>query len=114
MGLQVTAIDPAQRSQASVQCLHARPRFLIGFVERQPHADPASRAGLLRVRGERPGKGRAAKKREELPPGHSITSSASRRNDSGTLNPIALAALRLMTSSYLVGACTESSAGFSP
>jgi hypothetical protein len=33
---------------------------------------------------------------------------------SGTLRPITLAALRLMTKSYLVGFCTGRSAGFSP
>ena len=32
----------------------------------------------------------------------------------GTVSPIALAVLRLITSSYLVGACTGRSAGFSP
>jgi hypothetical protein len=32
----------------------------------------------------------------------------------GTLRPSALEVLRLMTSSYLVGACTGSSAAFSP
>ena len=32
----------------------------------------------------------------------------------GTLRPSALAVLRLITSSYLVGACTGRSAGFSP
>ena len=32
----------------------------------------------------------------------------------GTTRPSALAVLRLITSSYLVGACTGRSAGFSP
>ena len=45
---------------------------------------------------------------------YSITSSARARSDGGTLRPSALAVLRLMTSSYLVGACTGRSAGFSP
>src|SRR6476619_188766 len=45
---------------------------------------------------------------------HSITSSARASNDGGTLRPSALAVLRLMTSSYLVGACTGRSAGLSP
>src|SRR6516165_2917607 len=45
---------------------------------------------------------------------HSITSSARLSNDCGTVRPSALAVLRLMTSSYLVGACTGRSLGFSP
>ena len=50
---------------------------------------------------------------DELAP-HSITSSAMASSDGGTSRPSALAVLRLMTSSYLVGACTGRSAGFSP
>jgi len=46
--------------------------------------------------------------------GYSITSSARRRKDSGTFSPIALAVVRLMTSSNLVGRKNGRSAGFSP
>ena len=45
---------------------------------------------------------------------HSITSSARASSDGGTERPSALAVLRLITSSYLVGACTGRSPGFSP
>src|SRR5215813_11835474 len=45
---------------------------------------------------------------------HSITSSARASTDDGISRPSALAVLRLITSSYLVGACTGRSAGFSP
>ena len=45
---------------------------------------------------------------------YSITSSARASSDGGTVRPSALAVLRLMTNSYLVGACTGRSAGFSP
>jgi hypothetical protein len=45
---------------------------------------------------------------------HSITSSARTSSVGGTSRPRALAVLRLITSSYLVGACTGRSAGFSP
>src|SRR5262249_41339292 len=45
---------------------------------------------------------------------HSITSSTRASSVSGTVRPIAFAVLRLITSSYFVGACTERSAGFSP
>src|SRR4051812_48659875 len=39
-------------------------------------------------------------------PDYSITSSARASNVGGTVRPSALAVLRLITSSYLVGACT--------
>src|SRR5207253_641446 len=70
-------------------------------------------AGLLRARCERPRRS-AANQRDELATVHSITSSAATSNLSGTGRPSALAALRLITNSYLVGACTGRSPGFSP
>jgi hypothetical protein len=54
---------------------------------------------------------RAAEKCDELEPDHSITSSARASIIGGTSRPSALAVLRLITSSYLVGACTGRSAG---
>jgi hypothetical protein len=45
---------------------------------------------------------------------YSITSSAVASNVAGTVRPSALAVLRLMTRSYLVGAWTGSSFGFAP
>src|SRR5262249_20381693 len=45
---------------------------------------------------------------------YSITSLAGASTDGGRVRPSALAALRLIASSYLVGACTGRSAGFSP
>ena len=45
---------------------------------------------------------------------HSMTSSARASSDGGTSRLRALAVLRLMTNSNLVGTCTGSSAGFSP
>jgi hypothetical protein len=69
----------------------------------------------LRPRRHRPCRRRAAKERDELAsPDHSITSSARARTVDGISIPSALAVLRLITSSYLVGACTGKSAGFSP
>ena len=56
----------------------------------------------------------AAEQREKRTAFHSITSSARARSVGGTSSPSALAALRLITSSYLVGAWTGRSAGFSP
>jgi len=66
-----------------------------------------------RARRERPW-GSPAEKSDEIATGHSITSSARASKLSGTVRPSAFAVLRLMTSSYLVGACTGRSAGFSP
>jgi len=45
---------------------------------------------------------------------YSITSSAATSSDGGIVRPIALAALRLITNSYLVALCTGRSAGLSP
>lgn len=45
---------------------------------------------------------------------YSIKSSAVASNFSGIVRPSAFAVLRLMTNSYLVGACTGRSGGFSP
>src|SRR5262249_31301596 len=72
-------------------------------------------AALLRARRERPRHRRAAEQRDELAaPHHSITSSAVIFMISGTVRPSALAVLRLITSSNLVGCTTGRSAGFAP
>src|SRR5262249_7620990 len=76
-------------------------------------ADARDFRALLRARRERP-RSRTAEQRDEIAAPHSITSSARASNVGGTVRPSALAVLRLMTSSYLVGACTGRSAGFSP
>src|SRR5215831_2848548 len=55
----------------------------------------------------------AAEQRDEIAAPHSITSSARASRLSGTASPRAFAVLRLITSSYFVGACTGRSAGFS-
>jgi hypothetical protein len=57
---------------------------------------------------------RGADERDERAALHSITSSARASTVAGMLRPSAFAVLRLITSSYLVGACTGRSAGFSP
>jgi hypothetical protein len=57
---------------------------------------------------------RAPEPRDERPALHWITSSAVANSVSGIVRPSALAVLRLMTSSNLVGCWTGRSAGFSP
>src|SRR5262249_20061739 len=69
---------------------------------------------LLRSRRKRPHRASPAEKRDELAPSHSITSSASCWRCTGTSRPKALAAVRLIVSSNVVGRCTGRSAGFSP
>src|SRR5215470_12541142 len=87
-------------------CRVCPPKVLLHFPFKfTPHI-------ALRPRRERPRR-RAAEQRDELAPLHSITSSARASSVSGTVRPSALAVFMLITSSYLVGACTGMSAGFS-
>ena len=81
--------------------------------------DPKHRASLLchealNCEVLRPLRRQHFQPRKRCSRSHSITSSARASSDCGTSSPSALAVLRLMTSSYLVGACTGRSAGFSP
>ena len=69
---------------------------------------------LLRARCERPGRGSATNKRDELAPPHSITSSARAIRFGGKVRPIAPAVLRLTDKVNLSGACTGSSPGRTP
>src|SRR5262249_15185527 len=111
----VVADGPARLLHALNECDQAGLSFRVVGASVHQHADaPHSLARLLCTRRERPRRRRAASERNELAPPHSITSSARASSVSGTVRPSALAVLRLMTSSYLVGACTGRSAGFSP
>src|SRR5262249_61553682 len=85
-----------------------------GGGERRQQADERLTCRLLRARHERPRDCSAAEQRYELAPPHSITSSARASTVGGISRPSALAVLRLITNSYLVGACTGRSPGFSP
>src|SRR5260221_5417257 len=70
---------------------------------RMQQSDFATFRRLLRARRERPRSRRAAEERDELAPLHSITSSAPASTACGNSTPSALAVLRLITSSNLVG-----------
>jgi hypothetical protein len=75
----------------------------------------AHRLARLRARHERPRTSRTTDKRDELgAAAHSMTSSARIKIEAGTVNPSALAVLRLMNISNLVGCTTGKSAGFAP
>src|SRR5712691_11636239 len=90
--------------------------FILVIVTSQPGGEVCDHRHrrLLRMRCERPSHRRAGEQRDELAPLHSITSSARASSVGGTSSPSTLAVLRLITSSYLVAACTGRSAGFSP
>src|SRR5262249_25861116 len=79
------------------------------------HTDKADAQHLVLLRPcrDRPSR-RAADQRHEIASCHSITSSARASTVGGISRPSAFAVLRLITSSYLVGAWTGRSAGFSP
>jgi hypothetical protein len=109
-------LDPAEFAQS----VHkgTDPLGLTGTRARAKETDGRHLERLLRPHRERRkhrrGR-RAAEQRDEVAPcAHSITSSARVSTVAGTSRPSALAVLRLITSSYLVGACTGRSAGFSP
>src|SRR5215470_13211014 len=115
----ILAFDKSGRFQAQAEC--AQP--VCVQVGRVAAHKPNSRqlARLLRARRERPRnvrRRRTTEQRYELAAFHlrvhSITSSARASTVAGTSRPSALAVFRLITSSYLVGACTGRSAGFSP
>ena len=103
-------LDPAEFAQP----LHKSGDPLARGGRRLPAQKPDGRQlpRLLRARRERPRRRRAAEQRDELAPLHSITSSAGASSVAGTLRPSALAVLRLITSSNLVGCTTGRSAGF--
>src|SRR5262249_15554177 len=90
------------------------PQALDRWVgKRRDHADRHRPPRRCRMSDARP-RGGAAEQRDELASLHSITSSARASRLSDTVRPSAFAVLRLIASSYLVGACTGRSAGFSP
>ena len=101
---QVTADGPARLLQALQERPDTRLIFRIICGCGQEYADAPHPLGLLRARRERPRRRRAAEQRDELAAAHSITSSARASSEEGTSRPSALAVLRLMTSSYFVGA----------
>src|SRR6185437_6718032 len=91
--------------------------FLLRARRMPEHADSWDLAVLLRLHRERV-RGetcrRSTEQQIERTSVHSITSSARASSVGGTWKSIALAVFRLTTSSYLVGACTGRSPGFSP
>src|SRR5262249_40506598 len=81
----------------------ARLHLGIRFGPAYQNSNPSDEIGLLRARRKRPRRRHATEKRDEGAALHSITSSARASSVGGTSMPSALAVLRLMTSSSLVG-----------
>src|SRR5215831_4518950 len=107
----ILALDVAGFTKALAEC----GQISCTIDRRRAAEEPDHRhRRLLRARCERPRRRRAADERDELPPLHSITSSARASSDGGTARPRAFAVVRLMTRSNLVGCSTGMSPGFAP
>src|SRR5262249_7076910 len=106
----VHTVNKSGFPQAAAECgQEPRPLGSRCAVEEPDHRH----CRLLRARRERPCRC-AAESPNELPPPHSITSSARASSDGGKSRPIALAVLRFTTSSNLVGCSTGRVAGMAP
>src|SRR5215510_13771677 len=110
----IVAVGPAQLLQSLLECREAYLDVLIVRGQAREHPDPPHPLPLLRARHDRPSRRRTAKQRDELAALHSINSSARSKNASGIFSPNALAAVRLITRSSLVGCSTGMSPGFAP
>ncbi len=108
----VLALDIAEVTQACLQRLYPVRGRRRGTETQVP--DPRDLRRLLRARRERPSESCAAEERDDIPPPHSITSSARPRIEGGIVRPSALAVLRLITSWYLEACSTGRSAGLAP
>src|SRR5262245_38365969 len=111
---QIAALEPAQFLETLQERSMANQSLGIILGEIREHADAPHPLALLRARHERPRGRRAAERQDERAALHSITSSARASSVGGILRLSALAVLRLMTSSNLIGCWTGSSAGFAP
>src|SRR5262249_25394029 len=110
----VSNVSPLDITQLAHQVPKQLPESLRTGGPNHQNADSQQLARLLRPRRQRQ-RSRAAHQRDELaPPHHSITSSARSRKGSGIASLRALAVVRSMTSSNLVGCSTGRSAGFAP
>src|SRR5262245_22047108 len=97
---QVAALAPAQLLQ---RLLERRELGTASGGTAREHADAPYPLALLRAPCQRPRRRRAADKRYELAPPHSITSSARASSVRGTSRLSAFAVLRLMINSSAVG-----------
>src|SRR5262249_38987079 len=97
--MDITALYPSEPLKTMPERVKAGLHVGIVLALACQHSNASHAFGLLRPRRERPRCRRAAEKRDELAPPHSITSSASASSLSGTSSPSVFAVLRLMTNS---------------
>src|SRR5438067_4590136 len=98
------AIDhPSVILEPLLECCDADERLRIALGKRHQHSDDSHSAGRLRRDPLRPKESGARSSNNELPPLHSITSSARASSEGGMARPSDLAVLRLITNSNLVG-----------
>src|SRR5262245_16470768 len=109
----VTALDIARFFQALPK--EGQAQWIVQPPGRNTKEPDHRHRRLLRARRQRPCRRRAAEQRDELAASnHSITWSARASTVVGISRPSAFAVFRLTTNSYLFGACTGRSEGFSP
>src|SRR5205807_3937381 len=107
---QIAAHRPAQFLQLLHERGHASESLRIVRSEAREPTEATHRSVLLRQCADRPRRSAAEKGDELAALNHSITSSARANTVARTSMPSARAVLRLITNSYLVGACTGRSA----
>src|SRR5262245_28569630 len=95
----IVFLRPSEPFQLSLKHGDVTACSRIVLVAARKDADPPHFLGRLCETGPRQGHRRAAEQRDELPPSHSITSSARAISVAGTSRPSAFAVLRLITSS---------------
>ncbi|MGB7013254.1 MAG: hypothetical protein WBD97_23015, partial [Pseudolabrys sp.] len=88
---QIVAVAPAQLLKGLCERRKAGLSFRIVLGPIHEHADAPHPLGLLCARRERPRSRCAPEERDEVAAVHSMTSSASNCNDTGTSRPSALA-----------------------
>src|SRR5262249_22795094 len=107
-----TVFDPAELAQPLNQS--GEPQAMRCRGARDKESEGRHYCWVLRPRRKRPRGRRATEQRDEIAAPHSITSSAATCKLCGTVRPSALAVVRLITRSYLVGCSTGRSSGFAP
>src|SRR6516225_4202654 len=110
----VASYDPPGLRQRLLERPEPSLKVCIICGDREKHADAPYALSLLPLRRKRPHCCRAAEQRDEGATFHSMTSSATTCRVCDTVRPSALAVLRLMTKSNLVGCTTGRSAGLAP
>src|SRR6266436_9374349 len=103
--MDIAAFRPPELLKSLPEGSYVSLKFRVALRMGHQYADPPHPVSLLPTRGNRPRRSNA-EQRDELAPFHSMTSSARASSVGGTSRPIALAALRLMISSNLVGCST--------